>query len=294
MKRNQPRTTTKLWGAQHNMVTPQRATHEKWLEFFSFQDHEMVQITPRIVTKAMVSKVAYVCVRVTLLSIFAMIVLNWFFGEYQSSALGSETSSQIVLFERNHINTVYAPYLMNDRRINIHKKASLMGKNRSHHEDALNRLKFVVDNDEISANDMTKFIFQRRFDMTSSSFLNHLDATSKLCESSKGGNSYKADQSQFSINKNVLLSKNNQKVGLLSPSTSSSSSSSADYFSFSPATTAVCFVGSTRTLHRQSVRDTILYRFYGGWGHSHLTTFAVLSDQNTNRTLFKDFLHNLK
>jgi hypothetical protein len=252
----------------------------------------MVQITPRIVTKAMVSKVAYVCVRVTLLSMIAMIVLNWFIGEYQSSALGSETSSQMVLFERNHINTVYAPYLMNDRRINIHKKSFLVGKNRSHDEDVLNRLKFVVDNDEISANDMTKFIFQRRFDMTSSSFLNHLDATSKLCESSKGGNSYKADQSQFSINKNVLLSKNNQKVGLLSPSTSSSSS--ADYFSFSPATTAVCFVGSTRTLHRQSVRDTILYRFYGGWGHSHLTTFAVLSDQNTNRTLFKDFLHNLK
>jgi hypothetical protein len=59
--------------------------------------------------------------------------------------------------------------------------------------------------------------------------------------------------------------------------------------------TAVCFVGSIRTLLRLDVQDSLLDNFYAGYGFGNMWTFAVLSDVGQqNRTQVKQFLKKIK
>jgi len=100
-------------------------------------------------------------------------------------------------------------------------------------------------------------VFKRHNAPAVSSFVSNVRATSRFCADFT--NSSSSILSHLPVN--------------------SSAEATAASLNASRVSTAVCLVGATRTMIRQDVRDSFLFRFLAGWGIEDTSIFAVLAEE---------------
>jgi hypothetical protein len=175
-------------------------------------------------------------------------------------------------------------------------------------------LKHIMTKEMKGFNNVDKLgvLFDKRLRYASSSFFTNVYASSQFChsfqtasiekikklkekeEEEEDNSVHEVDNVPSDIgNDNHQIHQNNKKIKSVSKYETVSRTKVS--LIQNTANTAVCFVGSTRTLHRQDVQDSLLYRFYAGWGLENMWTFAVLSaEESEDKESYVEFMSKLK